>query len=407
MDSIQAVRERRAQFMRETRNLLDNNPGAKWGPEQQQKYDANIAEIDRAEQELARLERVLQLEADKAFPAANRELARIADGASKMSAAVRAAFDKWARQGERALSAEEFNSIRNTLSTGVNTEGGYTVATEIASTLIEPLKDFSGVMQVAEILRTANGGPMNFPSSDGTAEEGEQIAENVTATGADPVFGTVSLNTFKYGSKVVAVPIELLQDSQVNIEAFVNRRLQMRIGRILNKRFTTGTGAGQPNGIVTASTVGKVGANGQTLTIVYDDLVDLVDAVDIAYHGMGCKFMMSQAMRKVVRKIKDTAGRPIWMPSYDAGIAGKFSDSLLGYDVQVNNDMAVPAANAKTLLFGKLDEYKVRIAMEAQLFRFADSAYIKLGQIGFLAWMRAGGNLVDAAAVKHYQHSAA
>ncbi|PPD12155.1 hypothetical protein [Methylophilus sp.] len=40
------------------------------------------------------------------------------------------------------------------------------------------------------------------------------------------------------------------------------------------------------------------------------------------------------------------------------------------------------------------------------LFKFEDSAFIKKGQIGFLAWARSGGNMPDASAFKVYQHSA-
>jgi len=41
------------------------------------------------------------------------------------------------------------------------------------------------------------------------------------------------------------------------------------------------------------------------------------------------------------------------------------------------------------------------------IYRFTDSAYTSKGQVGFLAWMRSGGNLVDAGgAVRYYQNSA-
>jgi HK97 family phage major capsid protein len=83
-----------------------------------------------------------------------------------------------------------------------------------------------------------------------------------------------------------------------------------------------------------------------------------------------------------------------------------YGDELLGYPIQINNDMPVPAVSAKSLAFGDFSYYKLRMAMDVTLFRFDDSPYIKLGQIGFLAWMRAGGNLVDVAATRLYQHSA-
>ena len=46
------------------------------------------------------------------------------------------------------------------------------------------------------------------------------------------------------------------------------------------------------------------------------------------------------------------------------------------------------------ILFGRLANYRVRDVMAATMFRFTDSAYSKKGQVGFLAWQRAGGNLL-------------
>ena len=228
---------------------------------------------------------------------------------------------------------------------------------------------------------------------------------------------------------VIAVPFALLQDTTIDIEAFINKRVAQRLGRIGNQHFSTGTGAGaQPDGVVPRASLGKVGTTGQTLTIIYDDLVDVVHSVDPAYRGAGCSWMTNDSLLKVMRKIKDTAGRPIWIPSYDAGITfgpnnqspsspghGGYQaqgtkavvfDTLLGYPVFVNNDLAVPAANAKSLTFGDHSYYKIRDAMEVQMFRFTDSAYASKGQVGFMAWARMGGNLVDVNAVRYYQHSA-
>ena len=104
--------------------------------------------------------------------------------------------------------------------------------------------------------------------------------------------------------------------------------------------------------------------------------------------GVAPGWMLSQTLRKTVRKIKDTAGRPIWTPSYDEGMAAGTPDMLLGYPVYINNDMPAPAANAKSLAFGNLQRYMIRDAMQVQLFRFDDSAFAAKGQVGFLAWAR-------------------
>lgn len=88
---------------------------------------------------------------------------------------------------------------------------------------------------------------------------------------------------------------------------------------------------------------------------------------------------------------------------------GGAPDMLLGAPLVINNQMAVPAPSARSILFGDFQYYIVRDAMQIQLFRFADSPFIKKGQIGFLAWMRSGGNYIDAGggAIKHFQHGAA
>ena len=335
-------------------------------------------------------------------------------------------FDIWTREGERAITAEQWQVIRNTMSTTTGSEGGYSVPSLIASQLIDYMKAYGTMRKVADVLQTADGKPLSYPTTDGTAEVGEWIAQNTTATAADPVFGTVSLNVFKASSKIVAAPVELLQDSTIDMEAFIMKRLGQRLGRIANTGYTVGTGTTQPDGVVPKAGSGKVGTTGQTLTIIFDDLIDLVHSVDPAYRGPNASFMTNDSLLKVLRKLKDTTGRPLWTPSWDGGIqvgtnqgggnngAGGFSnqntpvvfDYLLGYPVWVNNDIAVPAANAKTLLFGDFSYYKIRDAMDVTMFRFTDSAYAKLGQVGFLAWLRTGGNLIDVNAVKYYQHSA-
>jgi HK97 family phage major capsid protein len=115
--------------------------------------------------------------------------------------------------------------------------------------------------------------------------------------------------------------------------------------------------------------------------------------------------MLESFNMKVIRKLKDSNSRPIFIPGYD-GLGGPMPDSILGYGVTINQDVASMAPSAKSILFGEMAKYYVRDVMQAQLFRFTDSAYTKLGQVGFLMWSRAGGNLLDSAAVKYYQNSA-
>lgn len=410
--SIQALRERIAALSQKMKAQLAEKGDRVWTKEDQAAFDADVDEVERAQAQLTAHQKVLDADRE----ASGRDAQRKDKGNAAAAQQVQRGLEIWLRKTPGLVNAglmpamtdEEALIVRNTMSTTTQSEGGYTVEPKVARAFIDTLKDFGGMRRVADQVTTAQGQDMSWPSTDGTAEVGEQVAQNAPAAAADITFGTVAVNTYKFGSKIITIPIELLQDTEIDLVGLVQKRMRQRIGRIQNQRFSIGTGSSQPNGLYVAASVGKTGTTGQTLTIIYDDLVDLIDSIDTAYltEGEPLQFMTSQTMRKVLRKIKDTSGRPIWTPNYDAGIAGGFLDELLGYPLNINNDAPVPAANAKSLSFGQHRRYLIRDAMQVSMFRFDDSAYMSKGQVGYLAWSRAGGNLLDTAAVKLYQHSA-
>ena len=414
--SIQALRERLAASNTANNKLLTDKGAQTWSKEDQATFDNQADESDRIQRQIEAHEKMIARDREENFTdVEDHNITRNAKNGKKLTKEAEA-FNIFLRKSFKDMSVEEAVAVRNTMSTTTGSQGGLTMQSNVASELIDLLKAYGFMRQVASQITTAQGNPLSYPTSDGTSEIGEWIAQNTTATAADPTFGTVAVNVFKASSKVVAVPIELLQDSQIDIQAMVFKRLADRIGRISNVGYTTGGGSVDPGGLITAASVGKVGATGQTLTMIYDDLVDMIDSLDAAYlahshmatdmPGAAPGWMISQTLRRVLRKIKDSNGRPIWMTNFDEGISGKPGDGLLGYPVYLNNDLAVPAANAKSLVFGNLQRYLIRDAMDVTMFRFDDSAYMKLGQIGFLAWARTGGNLLDVNSVKVYQHSA-
>jgi HK97 family phage major capsid protein len=410
--SIQALREQRAAKAKELHTLVNETTKDKaWTPENQAAYDSAMAEIDDLD---ARITRITDLNTRVAEDALTAGVIDAADrlGHDKKSESSRL-FAKWLRVGDDGLSAEDRAAIQNTMSTTTGSEGGYTVPTEVANQVLDALKAYGGMRAVATVIRTATGVDMNFPTSDGTSETGELLAQNASAAAADITFGVKTLSVYKYSSKIVAVPIELLQDSNADIETFIRNRLVTRLGRITNTHFTTGTGSGQPQGIVGVAGSGKVGTTGQTATVIYNDLVDVQHSIDPAYRAPGnCRWMMNDASVKIIRKIVDGNSRPIFVPGYEFalptdGKAGGIPDSLLGDPVQVNQDVATMAANAKSILYGDFSYYTIRDALDVQMFRFTDSVYASKGQVGFLAFLRAGGQFVDVGgSVKYYQNSA-
>jgi HK97 family phage major capsid protein len=398
---MQALRERKQSLAKEANNLLANAGDKVWSKEDQAAYDLKLDEIERVSAQISAHQKALDADAEKIVAAAEKD---VKSGKAK-EVSINDIVSLYLRKGDK-VSAEEALSIRNAMSTTTGSEGGFTVPTEIAKTVIDALKAFGGMRNVASIITTAAGNDWQYPGSDGTSEVGEIVGQNAAATTGEITFSQVPLVVYKYSSKKLALPWELVQDSGIDIVSFVVDRLATRLGRINNTHFTVGTGTAQPFGIVTRATSGKVGTTGQTLTVIYDDLVDLEHSVDTAYRARpGVGYMMNDLSVRNIRKIKDTQGRPIFVPGYDVAGAGA-PDTLMGRRIDVNQDVPVMAANARSILFGDLSSYTIRDVMQVEIRRFDDSAFALNGQVGFCGWNRTGGNLLDTAAVKFYQNSA-
>jgi len=417
MNKLQTLREARNAKARAAHDLNAKYPAEQAMPaDESTKLDALLNEVTAIDAAIEREQRVMALEAEQNPQAALdalRDAATRTPGAhSERSSALRA----FLTGGLRALSAEQVTEmsarvnpdIRAAMSTTTNSEGGYTTAIEYQRSLEEAMKAFGGIRSVATVIRTATGTQMQFPAADATAEEGEIVGQNTAVSALDTTFSNLTIDVFKYSSKKIALPFELVQDSFIDIEAYIQGLLAMRLGRITAKHFTTGTGTGQPRGLITAASVGVIGATGTATTFGYDDLVNLEHSVDPAYRSApGVGFMMSDAALRVARKIKDSNGRPVFVPGYEQGNPGGAPDRLLGRPIYLSQEMAAPAANAKSIAFGQFGKYVIRDVMDMTLFRMTDSAFTLNGQIGFVAFMRSGGNLIDVGgAVKTFQHSA-
>ena len=372
--------------------------------------DALLAEVEAIDGEIARENRINQVAGDAqseheaAMNAATRN-GGASDEASALRAMLSGGLSALTQEQRNAMFARQNPDIRAAMSTTTGSEGGFTVATEFSRQLIEALKATGSVRSVASNIRTSTGAMMLFPTTDATAEEGEIVGQNTAVTGLETTFGQASLDVYKYSSKSIALPFELLQDSMFDIEAYIQNLLRLRLGRIQDRHHVLGTGTGQPKGVIAASTAGKVGTTGQTTSVIYDDLVDLEHSVDPAYRA-AARYMMNDATLKALRKIKDTQGRPIFVPGYETGNPGGAPDRLLGREIVINQYMPVMAANAKSILFGDFGKYLIRDVMDVTLFRMTDSAFTLKGQVGFVAFCRSGANMVDnGAAIRSYANS--
>lgn len=410
---IVEMRQKRAALFEQARAILDKAEAEKRDltGEEREQYDRIMADIDALKADIDRLERAEQVAKELASKTEPTDTSRSEQRNVPLVATpeYREAFLGWVRgqdltpEQRKLLSAARASIDSRALATVPGAAGGYLVPEGFYRQLIEAMKPWGGMREVATVITTASGNPLPIPTTNDTVNKGRRIAENAATTTTDFAFGQKILGAYKYTSDTVLVSIELLQDSAFDLEAKLAQWLGTRIGRITNEEFTLGTGTDMPEGIVTAAYLGKQGAAGQTTSVTYEDLVDLEHAVNRAYRR-NAKWMMADSTLKALKKLKDSMGRPLWQP----GLAVREPDTIMGYPYVINDDVPAMAASAKSILFGDFSNYFIRDVMDVVVFRISEK-YIENGQIGFVAFSRHDGRLIDAGThpVVYYQNAAA
>jgi len=314
-----------------------------------------------------------------------------------------AQVEEWARQQELTYRATTAQTI-------TTTGGGDVIQNEMMREIEVALLAFGGMREVAQVIRTDTGATLPYPTVNDTTEVSTVVAINTAADVKSLGFGQVTLAAFKYSTGIILVPMELMQDSAIDLVGLIGRALGERAAKGTNADFTTGaTDAVQPAGIVVESLVGTTGSDVNTVT--YNELTDLEHSIDPAYRrDPSARFMFHDTTFKVVKQLVDSDGRPLWLPGL-SGIGGSFPDRLLDYQYVINQDMASIAGattgpgGAKAILFGAMNRYKIRDVRAMQVLRL-NERYAELAQTAFLAFHRHDGKSVFASTVtvpfKHF-----
>jgi HK97 family phage major capsid protein len=413
--TLAELQEKRGRLVAQAREALDeikSNTDAARAAELEARHDTIMGEFDQVEANIKREERLAAAEARAEETRAQQRPnpgdgeTRGQDEAEKPS--YRDAFIALARVGfnPQELSAEQRAALKagatefRAQTAGTNSAGGYTVPTELAGVIDKTLKMWGPMYDeaICTVLNTASGNAIDFPTVDDTTVTVSQHTEAAAMTddgSKDATFAKMTLNAFAYDTSWVQISMELLADSNVDVEGFIGELLGERLARRVNTELTTGDGTGDPNGIVVASTAGKTAA--LTTAFTADEIIDLFHSIDPAYRmSPKARFMMHDTVLAAVRKLKDGNGSYIWsMGDIRQGVEG----ALLGKPYSVNQAMASAfTTGQKLILFGDFSKYYVR-KVGAPIVGVRREYYWP--NIGLAGVVRLDGDLIQTAAVKH------
>ena len=288
--------------------------------------------------------------------------------------------------------------IRNALSEGVDSEGGYLVPDEFERTLVQALEEDNVIRAHAHVFTTSNGiHKIPVVATKGVAN---WIDEGAAYGESDDVFAQEQIDAHKVGT-LIKVSEELLDDSAFDLQSYISKEFTRRIGAKEEEAFIVGDGSKKPTGLLHATAGAEVGVTAAgAAAITADELIDLYYSLRSPYRKKAI-WVLNDGTVRAIRKLKDQTGQYLWQP----GLRNGEPDMILGKPLYTSAYMPILAAGAKTIMFGDLSYYWIG-DRKGITFKRLNERYADYGQIGFLASKRVDGKLILPEAIKVLQQKA-
>jgi HK97 family phage major capsid protein len=420
-DSIRTLKERHARSVDRWKSLIDLMDQRKLTP----------AEKDEA----ASLKRQTE-DIYRAIQA--KKLAKRDSGSGKRATTEDdRTFTSYLRSGRT-----EYRADGTGLSTAPNSSGlsagatgataGYLIPQGFWGNLQIAMKAYGGLSNDYRYVQTDTGSPMPWPTTDPTAVSGTWLGgeDNQLSVTQPYTFGQGMLNAWTVAVGPFLASLQLVEDSAFDVDQFVADRVGEAIGRAMASMSVSGTGSGQPLGIITALAARGAlsGASGGyfqlgTATTVKTfatsaptelagnilspaTLLGMLQGIDPAYYP-GCRWYMNAVQAWNLRSVVDSNGRPLInfangfdsdMVTGDDYIHNAPVARLFGFPVIIDNN--IPNLTASTVggpIFGNLQHAMVKRVVRADARIVADTGpavmmrlteryadYLGIGYIGYL-----------------------
>lgn len=203
-------------------------------------------------------------------------------------------------------------------------ENGAVIPTTVLNRIVEKMEAVGMILPL--VTRTAYKGGVSIPTSS-AKPVASWVAEGA---GSDKQKKTTGSITFAYHKLRCAVAVSLEVDTMA-LSAFENtlvNNVVEAMTKATEQAIVSGTGSGQPKGILTETP--NEGQKIESDTPTYEDLVNAEAALPQAYEN-GAVWCMAKKTFMQYYGLVDETGQPVGRVNY--GIAGKPERALLGRPV--------------------------------------------------------------------------
>ncbi len=392
-NQLKEILEKRNRLVEEARSILNNAEKEKRGltDEENTRHGKLIDEATALSDTSKRYQDQEKIEAELQSVLASNE--KSASGETRAASSFnpetsgteskeyRKSLQSYFVRGGHSLGGAEHRA----LSQGSAPDGGFLVPREqFINILLKFVDDNVFIRQLATVYKLEKAQSLGYPSldtdmsdADWTSEVGSVTEDTAMKVGKRELAPTML-------AKLAKISMKLLQNAAVPADALVLQRLAYKFAVTEEKAFLTGTGAGQPLGLFTASSLGvptsrDVSTDNTTSAFTLDGLKNAKYSVKGQYHPRGSWLFHRDAV-KMLSKLKGTSNEYIWEPSVKVGDP----DQLLGNRIY----MSEFAPNTFTTglyvgLFGDFSFYHIAEGMSFGVQRL-DELYAANNQVGFI-----------------------
>lgn len=287
---------------------------------------------------------------------------------------------------------------KKALSSGSDADGGYLVTPAVNTQIAKTVFETSPMRQIASVV-TVSTDSLDVINDNDSAGAAWAANESAAVTDSDtPQIGKTSIDVHELVAQPKATQ-KLIDDASIDIEAWLTEKLSEVFSRTENTAFISGTGTGQPKGILsyaagTANNQIEQLDSGSDGSITADSIIQLFYALKDEY-AVNASFLMNRASVQAVRLLKEAnTNQYLWNP----GLASGQPDTLLGVPVITAKDMPAPTSDSLSVAVG--DFKRAYQIVDRSGIRILRDPYTEKPFVKFYTTKRVGGEVVNTEALK-------
>lgn len=389
------MRDKRAGLLKEARSLVETAGGEQraLSAEEQQRYDALMAEVTRLTGTIQRMDLLAEQEQALGDNAGHRPEPETHGGAHGGDTALEKAQAEQRAAISRFIDGDGPSRIMlRALQADVGASGGFmTTPVQFVSDMIKAVDNLVFVRQWARGFQVATAQSLGAPAL--AADPADPVWTSELGTGDEDstmAFGLRELYPHPL-AKRIKVSRKLLRMAP-GAEALVRERLSYKFGVTLENAYLNGTGVNQPLGVFVASAMGintdRDYATGNAATYpTFDGLIGAKYTLKQQYHARA-RWLFHRDAMSLIAKLKDGEGQYLWRESVRAGEP----DRILGIPVYMSE--YVPNTFTANMYVGILGDwaagYWYADALEMDMQRL-DELYAESNQVGFIGRLESDG----------------